>query len=81
MFKSHGRLKPSNCVIDNKWTLKITGLLNVPILAMITVVLYCILIHYVSVDYGSRLFKGIPRSKSNDQDFAEEGILDTDLKT
>ena len=24
-IKSHGRLKSSNCVIDNRWTLKITG--------------------------------------------------------
>ena len=24
-IKSHGRLKSSNCVVDNRWTLKITG--------------------------------------------------------
>lgn len=24
-IKSHGRLKASNCVVDNRWTLKITG--------------------------------------------------------
>ena len=28
-IKSHGRLKSSNCVIDNRWTLKITGMILV----------------------------------------------------
>ena len=29
-IKSHGRLKASNCVVDNRWTLKITGNTNLP---------------------------------------------------
>ena len=28
-IKSHGRLKASNCVVDNRWTLKITGHTNI----------------------------------------------------
>lgn len=36
-IKSHGRLKASNCVVDNRWTLKITG--NPPL-----ALLYCLLL-------------------------------------
>lgn len=46
VFKSHGRLKPSNCVIDNKWTLKITGQL---VLHLLYVSVYVMCIVYAAL--------------------------------
>ena len=63
-IKSHGRLKSSNCVVDNRWTLKITGIARQSLPFMVIMhILVCFYTH-THTDYGMHLFKsnqhGVP---------------------
>ena len=75
-IKSHGRLKASNCVVDNRWTLKITGtcthththtytLVNVNTIKRYLQYV-CMYRHNSSLDldYGMHLFKAEQRGVS-----------------